>query len=457
MQYFGSNIVRPLEMYTVRQTADITNGGAVISADTRYANVGRINLIVDDFSHETTAGGLNYRLFTPEKEAGKTYPLIVWLHGAGEGHSPTDYGVGNEEQLLGNEGATAWAEPARQAANPAYVAAPQAETVWARADAAKIKVMIDEILADNPDVDRARIYVTGCSMGGLMTMSVITAYPNLFAAAMPICAATPSPALTTEDYAKLVDLPMWLFHAQEDPTVRIAQSSDLIWSTMQELGKEPGDSFKYTIFPTVDYNQHWSWVPVANDSYGGETVGVVDWLFAQVRVGDFTVTADKADKTVTVTGTGYPIGQTLPLLAAYNRTPSADDADYETTVTADEDGRFSVTLPAEVTADEPWLGGHAYTATVGDITPTAPIYTTVVRAHSSARISLRIKGKASLNLQTDADPAFYEVSVSNPAIVRVTETGGTWTVTGLKAGTALVVVRATDGSGLTHLVTVSVS
>ncbi|MDR1158600.1 MAG: hypothetical protein LBK75_09935, partial [Oscillospiraceae bacterium] len=73
------------------------------------------------------------------------------------------------------------------------------------------------------------------------------------------------------------------------------------------------------------------------------------------------------------------------------------------------------------------------------------------------RISLRIKGKAPLNLLTDADPAFYEVTVSNPAVARVTETDGAWTVTGLKAGTVLVVVRATDGSDLTHLVTVSVA
>jgi predicted peptidase len=454
------NVVRPLELYTVRQTAAIQNGEAVIPADTAYGYAGRINLIVDDFSRETTAEGLNYRLFTPEKEEGKAYPLIVWLHGAGEGHSPTDYGEGNEEQLLGNEGATAWAEPARQAVNPAYVAAPQAETVWARTDAAKIKTMIDEILAAHPDVDRARIYVTGCSMGGMMTMSMITAYPDLFAAAMPICAATTvaNPAFTEADYARLADLPMWLFHAQNDTTVPIGTSSDLIWTTLQGFGKEPGDSFKYTVFPTVaPYMEHWSWVPVANDSYNSETIGVVDWLFAQVRVGDFTVTADKAEKTVTVTGRGYVIDQELPLLAAYNRTPSGDDADYEAAVTADEDGRFSVTLPAEVTADESWLGGHKYVITVGDITREAPIYTTVLRAHSSARVSLRIKGKATLNLSTDADPAFYEVSVSNPAVVRVTESGGAWTVTGLKAGTALVAVRATDGSGLTHLVTVSVA
>jgi predicted peptidase len=454
------NVVRPLEMYAVHQTAAITNGEAVIPANTLYENAGRINLIVDDFSRETTADGLNYRLFTPEKEAGKTYPLIVWLHGAGEGHSPTDFGVGNEEQLLGNEGATAWAEPARQAQNPAYVAAPQAVTVWERTDAAKIKTMIDDILAANPDVDLARIYVMGCSMGGMMTMSMITAYPNLFAAAIPICAATmvANPAFTTEDYAKLVDLPMWLFHAQDDGTVVIGQSSDLIWATMQELGKEPGESFKYRIFPTVaPYMEHWSWVPVANDSYNGETIGVVDWLFAQVKTGDFTVTADKAAKTVTVTGRNYVSGRKLPLFAEY-RTPSADaDGEYETTVTADEDGRFSVTLPAALTTDKPWLGGHKYVVTVDDVVHTAPIYTTELRAHSSARVSLRIKGRAPLNLRTDADPTFYEVTVSNPAIASVTQVNGVWTVTGLRAGTVLVMVRATDGSDLTHAVTVSVA
>ncbi|MDR0382307.1 MAG: hypothetical protein LBH86_10005, partial [Oscillospiraceae bacterium] len=74
------------------------------------------------------------------------------------------------------------------------------------------------------------------------------------------------------------------------------------------------------------------------------------------------------------------------------------------------------------------------------------------------RISLRIKGKAPLNLRVDAIPEVYTVMSSNPAIATVEQTSNGWVVTGKRAGTVLVVVRvAEEFGGGTHVVTVSVA
>ncbi len=281
LQYVFStqfNVQKPLERYAVVKSG---------SSDT-ITNAGTVNLLVDEFAKKTTADDLNYRLYTPNMESGKKYPLVIWIHGFGEG------GTDNAAQLMGNKGGVAWIEGDRQEKNPCFVAAPQCKTStsWARTDASKIHGMIDEILASNPEVDTNRIYVTGCSMGGFMTWNTILYNPSRFAAAMPICAATQlaNPAYTDEEFASLKSLPMWLFQSADDTTVRPAANSDLVYQKLIDNGKAVDDGFKYTKFPSVQYNGHWSWVPVLNDSYNSEKIGVVDWLFAQKKADAVKVT-----------------------------------------------------------------------------------------------------------------------------------------------------------------------
>ncbi|MDR0380780.1 MAG: Ig-like domain-containing protein, partial [Oscillospiraceae bacterium] len=164
------------------------------------------------------------------------------------------------------------------------------------------------------------------------------------------------------------------------------------------------------------------------------------------------VLPDKTARTVTVTGSGFSPNQRVELLAAYQRTPSASDCDYAARVFTDTAGHVRVTLPAEVTEDLPWLGGHRFEVSLNGVAASAPIYATTVKAHSSARVSLRIKGKAPLNFSTDS--AVYEFISSNPNIASVDQDG---LVTGRKAGTALITLRTLDGSDLKHIVTVSVT
>ncbi|MDR0670901.1 MAG: Ig-like domain-containing protein, partial [Oscillospiraceae bacterium] len=183
----------------------------------------------------------------------------------------------------------------------------------------------------------------------------------------------------------------------------------------------------------------------------GDVIDGTDVPIVDEYHGSFEVAADKASQTVTITGSGYEPDAPVSLAVRYNAAPTDEVSDYADEVRTDKHGVLNVTLPEAVTQAVPWLGGHSYYASVDGVVQSDSIYATVVKAHSSARVSLRIKGKAKLNFSVDSET--YEFTSSNPNIVAVDQTG---TVTALRAGTALVRLRALDGSGLVHLVTVSV-
>jgi hypothetical protein len=182
----------------------------------------------------------------------------------------------------------------------------------------------------------------------------------------------------------------------------------------------------------------------------GGAIGADDVPVIDEYHGSFEVTADKANRAVTVKGVGYEPDVPVSLSLRYNAAPTDEASDYTVEARTDKRGRLNFTFPAAVTQEESWLGGHSYYVAVDDDVQFGQIHTTVVKAHSSARISLRIKGKAKLNFLVDGET--YEFASANPNIVKVDQTG---TITALRAGTTLITLRALD-NGLTHLVTVSV-
>ncbi|MDR0381571.1 MAG: hypothetical protein LBH86_06220 [Oscillospiraceae bacterium] len=182
----------------------------------------------------------------------------------------------------------------------------------------------------------------------------------------------------------------------------------------------------------------------------GDVIGADDVPVIDEYHGSFAVTADKASRTVTVTGSGYEPDASVSLAVRYNAAPG-EESDYTAEVRTDKRGLLNFTLPGTVTQDRPWLGGHSYYASVDGEIQSDRIYATLVKAHSSARVSLRIKGRAKLNFSVDSET--YAFASANPNIAKVDETG---MVTALRAGTTIITLRALDGSDLVHLVTVSV-
>lgn len=186
-----------------------------------------------------------YVLFVPHDYKGdKEYPLILFLHGAGErgddGEAPVKQGIGNAIKFKGKEGKF-----------PFLVIFPQAATKsnWlADGDDAKRALAILAETQKTYKVDSKRIYLTGLSMGGYGTWSLAAALPDKWAAIAPICGGG-NPA----DASKIKHIPCWCFHGDQDGAVKVQKSRDMI-KALQDAGASP----RYSEYPFVGHN---SWDP----------------------------------------------------------------------------------------------------------------------------------------------------------------------------------------------------
>lgn len=188
----------------------------------------------------------NYLLFLPEgygADAAKRWPLILFLHGAGE--------RGGDVWLVAKHGPPKIDTSATNF--PFIVVSPQcpAGKIWSND---LLLALLDDIEARYP-VDTRHVYLTGLSMGGFGTWSLGLSHPERFAAIAPICGGgdfiTPYLA-EAEHKAALVSLPVWAFHGGKDPTVPLSESQRMV-DYLKKLGVS---DVKLTIYPDA---LHDSW------------------------------------------------------------------------------------------------------------------------------------------------------------------------------------------------------
>ncbi len=218
-------------------------------------------------------GQLLYRLLIPKNYDPKTrYPLVLFLHGAGE------RGDDNKAQLI--HGMADYASDALQDKHPCFVVAPQcpANKLWVEVDWSSLKHDLPKqptesmrqtmsILAGLEKVfsiDPNRIYVTGLSMGGYGTWDAIQRYPDRFAAAVPICGGG-----AVQQAKRIVHVPIWAFHGDMDTAVPPERSRTMI-AALKEAGGAP----KYTEYADTGHD---SWTATYKNP------AVHDWMFAQKR------------------------------------------------------------------------------------------------------------------------------------------------------------------------------
>lgn len=204
---------------------------------------------------------LPYRILPPaDYNAGKTYPLIIVLHGIGE------RGSDNEKQLT--HGGKLFLNDTLRQQFPAFVIFPQCadNTTWApmmfqqdsagtrsftfpaslppTAPSRLLYQLTDSLLASG-SIDPKRVYVGGLSMGGMGTFDMLARFPSRFAAAFPICGAG-NEALAKR-YAK--NTALWIFHGAEDKVVPPTSSRKFY-----DILREKGADVKYTEYPGVGHN-----------------------------------------------------------------------------------------------------------------------------------------------------------------------------------------------------------
>lgn len=215
---------------------------------------------------------LNYRFLSPDYDTVRKYPLVIFLHGSGE------RGSDNEAQL--KWGVMNFATDESMSMHPAFIIAPQCprNSQWASYEnepgtfSVPMKVkptkpmqllidLIRQAVAKFP-VDTNRIYITGLSMGGFGTYDLIERYPNLFAAAVPVCGGG-----DITKAKEIKHIPMWIFHGAEDAAVDPDFSVNMV-SALIKAGGHPG----FTLYPETG---HFSW----NGAYADKRM--MDWLFRQ--------------------------------------------------------------------------------------------------------------------------------------------------------------------------------
>jgi predicted peptidase len=183
---------------------------------------------------------LNYLLYLPEgyQTSDKPWPMILFLHGAGEsGQDLSKVKMHGPPKLI-----------AGGKAFPFIVVSPQSQGMGWNAEA--LNSLIDEV-ESKYRVDKDRVYLTGLSMGGGGTWALAAAHPERFAAIAPICGALRTSDGGKSMAVKIKDLPIWVFHGAKDPTVPIARSEEMV-KALKELGSD----VKFTVYPEA---KHDSW------------------------------------------------------------------------------------------------------------------------------------------------------------------------------------------------------
>ncbi|MDR0423929.1 MAG: Ig-like domain-containing protein [Clostridiales Family XIII bacterium] len=165
----------------------------------------------------------------------------------------------------------------------------------------------------------------------------------------------------------------------------------------------------------------------------------------------FSIALDRATKQVTITGAGYAPNADVSLMAAYDAVPAFGNLDYVGQLKADAEGSIAFTYPSSYAGD--WLGGQSYYVMVNGQLQSEMLQATTVKAHSSVRYNMKLKGDDQ-PLDFEIDGVLYEFTSSNPGVARVSSEG---LVTAVRSGTAVITLKATDGSGKSSSITVFVT
>jgi predicted peptidase len=202
---------------------------------------------------------LDYFIYLPEgyDQKQEAWPLMVFLHGAGErGHDLNKVKVHGPPKLV-DQGKDL----------PFIIVSPQCPTdQWWPNKIGHIMALIDETV-EHYSVDESRIYLTGLSMGGYGTWAIASAHSERFAAIAPVCGGG-LPYMARN----LKDIPIWAFHGAKDPVVPLEQSQQMV-----DAVKWAGGNAKLTVYPEADHD---SWTQTYDNAE------LYEWLLSHSKKQD---------------------------------------------------------------------------------------------------------------------------------------------------------------------------
>jgi predicted peptidase len=201
---------------------------------------------------------VDYLVYLPpeyESDGENKFPFMLFLHGRGESHG-------------GIQSVAKWGPPqmvARGENLPFIIVSPQCPPgdFWSSDKQLKVVSELMDGIMSTYAVDPQRVYLTGLSMGGFGSWSLAAQSPEKFAAVVPICGAgDPKRA------ERLKDLPIWVFHGDQDNVIPIKRSTEMV-DAIRAAG---GTQIRYT---TLEHVGHNSW------SAAYSTPEIYEWLLQQ--------------------------------------------------------------------------------------------------------------------------------------------------------------------------------
>ena len=249
-----------------------------------------------------SGGGLSYKYFAPAAEPGVKYPVVVWLHGIASGNYDGDQ--------IDSYDLCKWASDEYQArfadGGGAYILCPRASGTWDLTTTAAVKNCVESFVSRfEESVDRNRIYLMGFSIGASMTIKTAAAYPDYFAAAVPVSAVDQTAA------SGLNGMAVWFFANEKDSYVsaNVAATRSTFNSVAAAAKNKAAIRFTAVSQAVDAYGnkvspQHYMWHALTNDMFmadgsqyaystttdgEGRTItfnfpdGVISWLSRQTK------------------------------------------------------------------------------------------------------------------------------------------------------------------------------
>ena len=194
----------------------------------------------------------NYLLYLPKdyNQNDKNFPLVLFLHGAGE--------RGEDIERVKTHGLPKLISQGQDF--PFIVVSPQCpENMFWNTDI--LSALLDKI-ENEYRIDLDKVYLTGLSMGGHGTWELAIKEPKRFAAIAPVCGWT-----DTSKACSIANIPTWVFHGAKDVVVPVNASMDMV-EALKKSGADP----KLTIYPEANHD---SWT----ETYNNEEL--YKWLMEQ--------------------------------------------------------------------------------------------------------------------------------------------------------------------------------
>jgi hypothetical protein len=243
-----------------------------------------------------TSSGIGFLEYLPDgyNSNSNKYPIVIFLHGIGEkGTTSTDPATLLSSVLkVANVGLAKNVKYGKK--YPFIMISPQLKSsygLWPADYVMDVYNYVKRYLR----IDERRVYITGLSLGGYGTWTTLAAYPQVFAASVPICSGgnviSKACAIAAEN------IPLWAFHGTADNVVSYTVTTKMI-DAVNACTPKPNPLAKYTLFSGLS---HYIWDKVYNET------NALDWMLSFTNGTSTTTTTNNpptvnagADKSITL-------------------------------------------------------------------------------------------------------------------------------------------------------------